>query len=130
MSGRPLISIILPVHDVEDYLGDCLQSVLGQPYADIEVIAVDAGSTDSSGQILDHRAGQDARLTPWHLGHVGPGPARNAGLRCATGDYVWFVDADDLLAPGSLAAVADRLPPVPADCAPCDCDCLSARGRA
>jgi CDP-glycerol glycerophosphotransferase len=105
----PLISIVVPVYDVGPYLPECLDSVLGQTFADIEVIAVDGGSTDSSGQILDDRAGHDGRLRVLHLDRIGPGPARNAGLAMATGEYVWFVDGDDMLAADSLQAIADNI---------------------
>lgn len=115
--GRgPLISVVLPVSGVEDYLGECLDSVLGQPAASgqraagIEVIAVDDASPDRCGAILDARAGRDPRLRVIHLAtSVGPGPARTSGLAHASGDYVWFVDPDDLLTPGSLAAVTGKL---------------------
>jgi CDP-glycerol glycerophosphotransferase len=107
--GSPLVSVIIPVYQVRDYLEECLDSILGQPATDLEVIAVDGGSADGSAELLDVRAGQDGRLRVLHLDRVGPGPARNAGLSQATGQYVWFADGDDALAPGSLAAVADRL---------------------
>jgi glycosyltransferase involved in cell wall biosynthesis len=105
----PLISVIIPVYQVQGYLAECLDSVLGQKFADVEVIAVDGGSTDGSATILDERAARDGRLRVLHLGRTGPGPARNEGLRQATGDYVWFVDGDDALTARSLEAVADLL---------------------
>ena len=101
---------MLPVSGVEQYLGGCLDSVLGQPAADLEVVAVDDASADRCGEILDARARQDPRLRVIHLAQsVGPGPARNLGLAQATGEYVWFVDPDDLLSAGSLAAIAQAL---------------------
>lgn len=107
---EPLISIVLAIAGVEDYLGACLDSVLGQSFTGVEVIAVDDASRDASGEILDERAARDPRLRVIHLGQcAGPGPARMRGLASATGEYVWFVDPDDLLAPGSLAAIAARL---------------------
>jgi CDP-glycerol glycerophosphotransferase len=112
MPGQPTISVILPVYRVEEYLGACLDSILGQAPGDggLEVIAVDDASPDGCGAILDARAGRDPRLRVVHLGeNQGPGHARNAGLARAAGDYVWFVDADDELAGGALAAVAARL---------------------
>ena len=109
MPGSPLISVVIPVYQLRDYLDECLDSILGPQGIDIEVIAVDGGSADGSGDILDARAGQDGRLRVLHLDHIGPGPARNEGLRQATGQYVWFADGDDALAPGSLAAVAGIL---------------------
>lgn len=108
----PLISVILAVRGVAGYLPGCLDSILGQPDlpAGIEVIAVDDASPDGCGAILDARAAADPRLRVVHLaGQAGPGPARMRGLAEATGAYVWFTDPDDLLAGGSLAAVAGLL---------------------
>jgi CDP-glycerol glycerophosphotransferase len=113
MPAQPTISVILPVYGVEQYLGACLDSILGQApegAGGLEVIAVDDASPDGSGAILDDRAARDPRLRVVHLSeNGGPGPARNEGLALAAGDYVWFVDADDALAGGALAAVAARL---------------------
>jgi CDP-glycerol glycerophosphotransferase len=104
----PLISVVIPVHGVEDYLDRCLDSVLGEPAPWLEVIAVDDASPDGCGAILAAR--RDPRLrvisTPATLG---PGPARDLGAKEATGEYVWFVDGDDELAEGALAAVAGAL---------------------
>jgi CDP-glycerol glycerophosphotransferase len=108
-ANRPLISIVIPVFDVENYLDGCLTSVLQQDFRDIEVIAIDGGSGDLSGDILDKRAAEDTRLTVSHVGRIGPGLARNAGFERASGEYVWFVDGDDLVPAGSLRAIADRL---------------------
>jgi CDP-glycerol glycerophosphotransferase len=110
--GRPLISVVLAVSGVEAYLPGCLDSILGQPDlpAGLEVIAVDDASPDACGAILDARAAADPRLRVVHLAErAGPGPARMRGLAEATGAHVWFADPDDLLASGSLAAVAGRL---------------------
>jgi CDP-glycerol glycerophosphotransferase len=104
----PLISVVIPVHGVEDYLDRCLDSVLGEPASWLEVIAVDDASPDGCGAILAAR--HDPRLrvisTP---AAVGPGPARDLGAKEATAEYVWFVDGDDELAQGALAAVAGTL---------------------
>lgn len=111
-AGKPLISVILAVRGVAEYLPGCLDSVLGQPDppGGIEVIAVDDASSDGCGAILDARAAADPRLRVIHLAEqAGPGPARMRGLAEAAGEHVWFTDPDDLLAEGSLAAVADRL---------------------
>jgi CDP-glycerol glycerophosphotransferase len=107
--GAPLISVIIPVYDVAAYLPGCLDSVLGAA-ADLEVIAVDDASPDGCGALLDARAAADPRLRVIHLpANGGAGPARNAGLARAAGEYVWFVDADDRLAGGALAAVSAAL---------------------
>ena len=104
----PLISVVIPVHGVADYLDRCLDSVVGEAATSLEVIAVDDASPDGSGAILAAR--HDPRLrvisTP---AAVGPGPARDLGAKEATGEYVWFVDGDDELAEGALAAVAGAL---------------------
>ncbi len=107
---RALISIVVPVYDVRQYLPVCLDSLLGPAGPAIEVIAVDDASGDGSGDVLDERAGQDSRLTAIRLArNGGPGNARNIGLARASGTYVWFVDGDDLLPDGALPAVAVRL---------------------
>ncbi len=109
-SPAPQISIVLPVYGVQEYLPGCLDSILAQAGARVEVIAVDDASPDGCGKILDTRAALDRRLRVAHLtANSGPGHARNTGLDLATGKYVWFVDADDTLAPGALAQVSARL---------------------
>lgn len=103
-------SIIVPVHNVRAYLRECLDSILGQSFADFEVIAVDDASPDGSGQILDDYATDDVRLTVLHLErNVGLGRARNAGMDAARGRYLLFVDGDDTLVPGALAAIAGQI---------------------
>jgi CDP-glycerol glycerophosphotransferase len=106
----PRISIVIPVFGIEDELRACLDSILTQSFTDIEVIAVDDHSPDRSGEILDAYAGRDERVRVIHLDRSGgPGNARNTGLDLAAGDYVWFVDGDDLLADAALAAVGTQL---------------------
>ena len=84
--------------------------VLGQPETDIEVIAVDDCSPDASGEIIDEYAARDQRVRSVRLSeNVGLGPARNIGLDRAVGEYVWFLDGDDWLAPECLTEVAERL---------------------
>ncbi|WP_329018325.1 bifunctional glycosyltransferase family 2 protein/CDP-glycerol:glycerophosphate glycerophosphotransferase [Micromonospora rifamycinica] len=105
-----LISFVVPAFRVQGYLRECLDSLLGQPYREIEVIGVDDGSPDACGDILDEYAARDPRVRAVRLpANVGLGPARNAGLDRATGEYVWFLDGDDWLAPDCLPEVADRL---------------------
>src|SRR5216683_1311841 len=129
-SHGPRISVVLPVSGVEEYLSDCLDSVLGQPLAAVEVIAVDDASADRCGEILDARAREDTRLRVIHLMEsVGPGPARNLGLAQATREYVWFVDPDDLLTTGSLEAVGQALARTRADVLLIDYRSLHASGR-
>jgi CDP-glycerol glycerophosphotransferase len=111
-AGAPLISVVLPVGGVARYLPGCLDSILGQPDppGGAEVIAVDDASADGCAAILAVRAAADPRLRVVRLARrAGPGPARQRGLAEASGEYVWFVDPDDLAAAGSLAAIAERV---------------------
>ena len=90
------LSIIIPVYNVEQYLQNCVQSVLTQTYHDLQVILVDDGSTDSSDILCDQLARQDSRMQVVHKKNGGLSDARNAGLMVATGDYVAFLDSDDV----------------------------------
>ncbi|MFG1671952.1 CDP-glycerol glycerophosphotransferase family protein [Streptomyces sp. Y7] len=106
----PRFSVIVPVYKVQAYLHECLDSVLTQSYPDLELIAVDDCSPDGCGAIVDEFAARDPRVRPVHLTeNQGLGPARNAGMAAATGDYLIFLDSDDTLTPDSLLAIADRL---------------------
>ncbi|MFD3803157.1 CDP-glycerol glycerophosphotransferase family protein [Streptomyces sp. NPDC058619] len=106
----PRFSVIVPAYKVQAYLQESLDSVLTQSYPDLELIAVDDVSPDACGSIIDEYAARDPRVTAVHLAHnLGPGPARNAGLARATGDYLVFLDGDDTLASGALQAITDRL---------------------
>ncbi|MEE1802300.1 bifunctional glycosyltransferase family 2 protein/CDP-glycerol:glycerophosphate glycerophosphotransferase [Streptomyces sp. JV176] len=106
----PRFSVIVPAHQVQAYLTECLESVLSQAHDDLELIAVDDGSTDSCGAIIDAFAARDPRVSAVRLpDRTGPGPARNAGLARATGDYVLFLDGADTLVPGALGWIGDRL---------------------
>ncbi|MFJ6063877.1 CDP-glycerol glycerophosphotransferase family protein [Streptomyces tendae] len=110
------ISIVVPVHDIEALLPECLDSLLAQSGAELELIAVDDASPDGCAAILDAYAERDERLRVVHLAeNRGLGGARKAGLERATGDYVWFVDGDDRLMDGAVEAVAQRLAQVRPD---------------
>lgn len=91
----PLISLIVPVYNVKDYLGICLKSIIKQTYSNLEIILVDDGSSDGSSSICDEYACIDERIKVIHLPHGGVSAARNAGLATATGDLLGFVDSDD-----------------------------------
>ena len=93
--SHDLISIIIPVYNVEHYLAECLDSVLAQTYKNLEIILVDDGSIDGSGQICDNYAGKDSRIKVIHQTNAGVSAARNKGLKVAKGEYIGFVDADD-----------------------------------
>lgn len=89
------ISIIVPVYNVADYIRECLDSLVNQTYQNIEIILVDDGSTDLSGQICDEYAKKDRRIIVFHKTNGGLVSARKAGIRIATGEYVTYVDSDD-----------------------------------
>lgn len=91
----PLISVIVPVYNVKHYIGKCLQSICGQTYKNLEIIVVDDGSTDGSGEICDSFARLDLRVKVIHQSNGGQSAARNSGLLLATGKYLGFVDGDD-----------------------------------
>lgn len=91
------ISIIIPIYNVEEYLPQCLESVIRQTYPDLEIILVNDGSTDSCAAICEAYAQKDSRIQVIHKKNGGLSDARNAGLRMATGDFISFVDSDDVL---------------------------------
>ncbi|GAA3227329.1 bifunctional glycosyltransferase/CDP-glycerol:glycerophosphate glycerophosphotransferase [Actinocorallia longicatena] len=107
----PKLSVVVPVHDVEDYLAACLDSLAAQTLTDLEVVMVDDGSTDASSVIAKAMAGRDPRFRLVQQDPAGPGPARNAGVRLASGEYLAFADADDVVPPDAyrlMVASLDR----------------------
>lgn len=94
---NPLVSVIVAVYNVEDYLVDCLNSLINQTFTDMEIICVNDGSTDNSLDILNEYASKDDRIKVFSKENGGPGPARNYGLDHACGEYVFFLDSDDWL---------------------------------
>ena len=96
---KALISIIVPVYKVEEYLDECVKSILGQTYDNLEVILVDDGSPDNCPDMCDKWALKDERAKVIHKENAGASAARNAGLNVATGEYIGFVDSDDYIAP-------------------------------
>lgn len=99
MDASPLISVIVPVYKVEEYLGRCVDSLLEQTYQNLEIILVDDGSPDNCGKICDDYARLDTRVKVIHKKNGGLSSARNAGIDIAAGEYLGFVDSDDWLVP-------------------------------
>lgn len=104
MAG-PLVSVIVPVYNVAPYLGECLDSILGQTYRDLDVVVVDDGSHDGSGNLCGQYASADARVRVVHQPNAGLAAARNKGLELARGSYIAFVDGDDAVAPHFVASL-------------------------
>ena len=98
-SSQDLISIIVPIYNVAEYLHECIDSILLQTYTYIEVILINDGSTDNSGAICDEYAIKDTRVKVIHQNNVGVSNARNAGLDIAKGQWIGFVDGDDWISP-------------------------------
>ncbi len=92
---EPLISVIIPIYKVEDFLDECISSVISQTYKHLEIILVDDGSPDGCPEMCDKWAEKDRRIKVIHKANGGLSDARNAGLEIATGEYIAFVDSDD-----------------------------------
>lgn len=103
----PLISIIIPVYNTEKYIRRCIDSVIAQSYSDWELILVDDGSTDGSGEICDEYAEKDERIRVFHKANGGVSSARNVGLDNANGEWVSFVDSDDWVENSYLSNYVD-----------------------
>jgi len=92
---KPLISIILPIYNVKDYLPKCIKSIFAQTYTNLEIIMVDDGSTDGSGKLCDDYAAKDSRVRVFHKTNGGVSDARNYGVDNANGEYITWIDPDD-----------------------------------
>lgn len=99
MKEEPIISVIVPIYKVEQYLSRCVSSILSQTFADFELLLIDDGSPDRCGEICDEWASKDYRVRVFHQENSGVSVARNRGLDHATGKYVVFVDPDDWILP-------------------------------
>lgn len=99
MKNDVLVSVIVPVYNVEKYLHECIDSIIAQTYKNIEILLIDDGSTDSSGSICDEYSLNDSRLRVFHKKNEGVSVARNIGIDNANGEYCMFVDADDYIHP-------------------------------
>ena len=117
---KPLLSIIVPVYDVERYLPKCMDSILAQTFTDFELILVDDGSPDNCPALCDAAAAKDARIRVIHQKNGGLSAARNAGLDAARGAWIGFVDSDDYIAPEMYEAMYHAVQSTGADLALCD----------
>lgn len=114
------VSIIVPVYQVEKYIRQCIDSILAQTFTDFELILVDDGSKDRSGQICDEYAGMDKRVKVIHQKNSGAAAARNSGMDQAIGDYFLFVDSDDYVIPTMVECLYEKVVKEKADIAVCN----------
>ena len=116
----PLVSIIIPVYNVEKYLDKCIASVVNQTYQNLEIILVDDGSPDSCPDICDAWKSRDPRITVIHQQNSGLSVARNEGLKLATGEFIGFIDSDDWIEPNMYGLLLTALKETNADIAVCN----------
>ena len=117
---KPLVSIIIPVYQVEKYLDKCIASVVNQTYTNLEIILVDDGSPDNCPAICDAWKSRDSRITVIHQPNGGLSKARNKGLKLASGEFIGFVDSDDWIEPNMYELLLSALLEAEADIAICD----------
>ena len=119
MNETPTISVVMPVYNVEKYLRECLDSVRAQTFTDWECICVDDGSTDASPAILDEYAAKDSRFRGFRREHSNAGAVRNFGMTKATGDYLAFLDSDDVFSPWIFETLLAKATATKADIVAC-----------
>lgn len=117
MEGK--VSIIVPVYNVESYLNECIDSIINQTYGNLEIILIDDGSTDLSGDICDCYKEKDSRILVIHQKNQGAANAKNNGLDLATGDYISFVDSDDYISKDFIETMMKSLQQNISDIAEC-----------
>lgn len=115
----PSVSLIVPVYNVRPYIHKCIKSILNQTFTDFELILVDDGSDDGSGDVCDQYAISDSRIIVIHKNNGGQSSARNTGLEIAKGRYIGFVDADDYIAPSMVETLFDLAAKYDADITEC-----------
>lgn len=109
MEQRNVVSIIIPIYNAELHLNKCLLSVLNQTYGNLEVILINDGSTDLSGEICDNYAKTDNRIRVIHQKNAGPSHARNTGIKMSVGEYIQFVDSDDWIEPDMTEKLVEAM---------------------
>lgn len=119
-TGNPLVTIILPVYNVAKWLDTCMQSIVKQTYANLQIILIDDGSTDESPAICEHWAAEDSRINVVHQQNAGLSAARNTGLQLRKGEYVCFVDSDDYVEPDYVERMLDTALTEQADMVVCN----------
>lgn len=124
-----LVSIIVPAYNVEKYIRKCLSSICRQTYRNLEIIVVDDGSTDSTGEMLDYFSRKDKRIRVFHQDNAGTSAARNNGLDQARGEYLVFVDSDDYIAEDYIERLLKRCQSTGADMVICGLCFVDSTGK-
>ena len=114
-----LVSVIVPVYNVEKYLPECIDSIVNQKYTNLEILLIDDGSTDNSGKICDEWVQKDGRIRVIHKENKGVSEARNTGIKECKGQLIGFVDADDWVEPEMYSILVDKLAESGADIVMC-----------
>ena len=109
------VSVIIPIYNVEAYLHECVDSVRHQTYRELEIVLVDDGSSDCCGAICDEYAAQDDRIHVIHKENGGMSDARNAGLKEASGEFIYFLDSDDYIVPEAIELLVQKAESTQAD---------------
>lgn len=109
MEQVPIITVVVPVYNVQDYLKECVSSIINQKYKNLEIILVDDGSTDSSGRLCDEYATIDKRIEVIHQKNAGLSGARNSAIEIAKGEYITFVDSDDTISDDMISSLYDEM---------------------
>ena len=130
MKEMDKVSIIIPVYNCRRYLSSCLESVFKQTYQNIEILLIDDGSTDGSGELCDKYAARFEKVRVYHQNNLGPGAARNAGLDIMTGDYLTYIDSDDYVSEEYVETLYELLKKYEADIAEVGLVCLEASHNA
>ena len=119
MIGKPLVSVIVPVYNIEKYVDACISSITDQTYKNIEIIIVDDGSVDDSGRLSDEWEKRDHRIKVIHQENKGLSAARNVAMRICTGEYLIFVDGDDVISNDMIESLYQASQKTKADCIFC-----------
>lgn len=119
MDRNPLIGVIIPVYNVENYIERCINSVICQTYHNLEIILIDDGSTDNSGRICDEYAGKERRIHVIHQKNSGLSAARNVGIKVSSAEYIAFIDSDDYVSQWYIQRLTQILFKYDADMAIC-----------
>lgn len=123
------ISVVVPIYNVEDYLRECINSIINQTYRNLQIILIDDGSTDSCGAICDEFALKDKRILVIHKMNGGLSDARNVGINSATGDFITFVDSDDVIEKDMIEYLFSQLSLYNADISVCQPMHISDNGQ-